>query len=66
MKREKPGHFPYSLSIGAMSDGRDAFVEIESLEMHASSVNRREIKEALAWAAANRDLLLRKFKEYNP
>lgn len=49
-----------------MSDGRDAFVEIESLEMHSGSVSRREIKEALAWAATNRDLLRRTFKEYNP
>ena len=49
-----------------MSDGREAFVEIERLEVHSSNVSRREIKEALEWAAINKALLMEKFREYNP
>lgn len=49
-----------------MNDGREILVEIETLAIHSSGVPRREIREALAWAATNRGLLLEKFKEYNP
>ncbi len=49
-----------------MSDGREAFVEIDSLEVHSGSVSRREIKEALEWAAMHKALLMEKFREYNP
>lgn len=48
-----------------MSDGREAFVEIESLEVHSKDVSRRELREALLWAEKNRGLLMEKFKEYN-
>jgi hypothetical protein len=48
------------------NDGRDALVEIESFKIRSYDVRRRDISEALAWAADCRDLLLAKFKEYNP
>jgi len=41
-------------------------VEIETLEIHSHDVKFREIRDALEWAAKNSDLLMKKFKEYNP
>jgi hypothetical protein len=49
-----------------MVDGREAWIVIETLEILSASVPRREIVEALNWANNNRELLLAKFKEYNP
>lgn len=48
-----------------MSDGREAFVAIETLDILSDGVSRREIKDALEWAGKNRNLLIAKFKEYN-
>jgi hypothetical protein len=48
-----------------MSDGREAWVDIVTLEILQGSVPRREIKDALEWALNKRTLLLAKFKEYN-
>ena len=49
-----------------MSDGREVLVSIEDLDILSHNVSRREIKNALSWAAQNKDLLFAKFKEYNP
>jgi hypothetical protein len=49
-----------------MSDGREVWVEILTLEMLTHGVARRELTDALAWAENNRWLLMEKFKEYNP
>lgn len=49
-----------------MNDGREALVEIETLDILSDSISQREIKEALKWAADNNDILRTKFKEYNP
>lgn len=48
------------------NDGRDALVEIETFTIRSSDVRRRDIGEALSWAKDHCDLLLAKFKEYNP
>jgi hypothetical protein len=48
-----------------MSDGREAWVDIASLEILHGSVPRREVKDALEWAASNKEFLLKKFKEFN-
>jgi len=48
-----------------MSNGREAWVDIVTLEILHGSLLRREIRDALIWAADNRELLLAKFKEYN-
>ncbi len=48
-----------------MSDGREAWVDIASLEILYGSVPRREVKDALEWAGSNKEFLLKKFKEYN-
>lgn len=48
-----------------MMDGREAWVDIMTLEFLTHGVARREIKDALDWARNNRALLLAKFKEYN-
>ncbi len=48
-----------------MSDGREAWVDIVTLEILHGSLLRREIRDALKWATDNRELLLAKFKEYN-
>ncbi len=49
-----------------MNDGREALVEIETMVMHSRGISRREIKEALDWVADNREMLIAKFREYNP
>ncbi len=49
-----------------MNDGREALVEIESLEIHSHGITQREIKDPLVWAVGNREMLIVKFKEYNP
>ena len=49
-----------------MSDGREALVGIADLEILSHDVSKREIKDALNWAANNKDLLSAKFKEFNP
>jgi len=36
------------------------------LAILVTEVARREIREALSWAEANRELLKHKFEEYNP
>lgn len=48
------------------NDGRDALVEIETFKIRSNDVVRRDISEALTWATDHCDLLLAKFKEYNP
>ena len=48
------------------SDGRDAMVEIGTLKILSRDVARRDIGEALTWATDHCELLLAKFKEYNP
>jgi hypothetical protein len=49
-----------------MNDGREALVEIDTLEIHSREISQREIKEALGWAIKNREILIAKFREYNP
>ena len=48
------------------NEGRDALVEIESFKIRSHDVTCRDIREALTWATEHCDLLLAKFKEYNP
>ena len=60
-REHNPPHFHVRTN-----DGREALVDIATLELLSSGVARREIVEALSWAAANRELLMAKFKEYNP
>jgi hypothetical protein len=49
-----------------MLDGREAWIAIETLEILSSSIPKREIVEPLGWAKANGEILMAKFKEYNP
>jgi hypothetical protein len=49
-----------------MFDGREVWVDIMTLEILSHGVSRRELKDALEWAENNRELLLARFKEYNP
>ena len=60
-----PDHNPLHFHI-RMNDGREALVEIETMEIHSDGISQRDIKEALNWAADNRDMLIAKFREYNP
>lgn len=48
------------------ADGREALVEIETFKIRSKEVGRRDIDDALTWAMDHGDLLLAKFKEYNP
>jgi len=49
-----------------MKDKREVLVNTTTLELLTHTVHKREITEALLWAAANRDLLIAKFHEFNP
>jgi hypothetical protein len=53
-----PPHFHVT-----MKDGRQAWVDIRTLEI-VGRVDRREIDEALEWAARNQESLLKSFEEY--
>jgi hypothetical protein len=48
-----------------MQDGREALVEIKTLKLMSDRVSRRELSDALAWAAENTALLTTKWKELN-
>lgn len=58
-------HLPPHFHV-RMGDGREALVEIESLGVLRGSIPKRELAEALAWAAANRSALVAKWKALNP
>nr|WP_244542264.1 DUF4160 domain-containing protein [Azotobacter beijerinckii] len=49
-----------------MQDGREARVEIASLTVLSGRIARRELAEALAWAAEHRVLLIATWEELNP
>ena len=56
-----PPHFHVRLN-----DGREALVEIATLQPLTTRIAQRELADALAWAAANQSLLAAKWKELNP
>lgn len=56
-----PPHFHVRLN-----DGREALVEIATLTPLTTRIAKRELAEALAWAAANQGLLAVQWKELNP
>jgi uncharacterized protein DUF4160 len=60
-REHNPPHFHVR-----MNDGREVLVEIGTQRLLTTEVARREIVEALMWAENNGELLLAKFKEYNP
>lgn len=47
-----------------MNDGREVLVRIDSLQIMRGNVHRRELEEALGWAASNQTLLMATFEEY--
>ena len=49
-----------------MNDGREALVETATLAVLRCSAAKRELAEALAWAAANKGPLEAQWKELNP
>jgi hypothetical protein len=57
-KDHPPPHFHV-----LMSDGREAWVAIESLKIFHGKVAAREISNVLAWASANRAKLAAMFEE---
>ncbi len=46
-----------------LRDGRDSTVDLDSLQLNGR-VAEREIREALAWIASNRLLLLNEWRRY--
>lgn len=58
LKDHAPPHFHVLLR-----DGKEALIEISSLEILQGNVPRRELSEVLQWAASNRNMLLNKFEE---
>ena len=58
LKDHAPPHFHV-----LMRDGKEALIEIASLEILQGNVPRRELSEVLQWAASKRSMLLNKFKE---
>jgi hypothetical protein len=57
-------HLPPHFHV-RMQDGREALVEIKTLKLMSDRVSRRELSDALAWAAENTALLTTKWKELN-
>jgi len=55
-------HAPPHIHV-LMRDGKEALIEIASLEILQGNVPRRELSEVLQWAASKRSMLLNKFKE---
>jgi len=49
-----------------MKDGRETMVAIADLAILRGGVPTRLFADALEWAARHRDLLLAKWKEFNP
>ena len=49
-----------------MRDGREALVEIESLDVLMGTIRPLELAEALDWALANAHTLAAKWQELNP
>jgi len=56
-REHNPPHFHL-----VMNDGREALVEIDTLSI-TGNADRREVADALEWAAAHRDKLKRLFEE---
>ena len=48
------------------NDGAEAWVEVASLTVIYGAVRPAVLKEALTWAAANKAVLVAKWKEWNP
>lgn len=47
-------------------DGREALIVISNLAILSGPLGKRELSEALDWAAAHQTLLLARWKELNP
>lgn len=58
-------HLPPHFHV-RMHDGREVLVEIATLTVLRGSIAKRELTEALAWAAAHKGLLQSRWKELNP
>jgi Domain of unknown function (DUF4160) len=57
-------HPPPHFHIRA-NDGGEALVEIASLEILRGKLARREVAEAMHWAATHQDFLMQTWKELN-
>ena len=58
-------HLPPHFHV-ILTDGRDALIVIENLEILSSRIAKRELESALQWAQLNQSLLTAKWKELNP
>lgn len=58
-------HLPPHFHV-RMNDGRETLVEIATLTPLTGRIAKRELHQALAWAAANQALLVAQWKELNP
>lgn len=57
-------HLPPHFHV-RMNDGREALIEIATLEVLRGNIAQREMRPALAWAQANRTLLATQWKVLN-
>lgn len=60
-----PDHRPAHVHV-VLADRRDALVMPDTLTVVSRTVQAREIADALAWIAANRDACRQLFEECNP
>lgn len=58
-------HLPPHFHI-RFNDGREALVEIATLQVLRGNVAKREMAQAMQWAMANHTILATKWKELNP
>jgi len=58
-------HLPPHFHV-RMNDGREALVELATLQVLRGSLPARDLADALAWAHAHRAALAVQWKELNP
>lgn len=60
-----PDHLPPHVHV-LFRDGREAFIEVESLAIRSMEISERELAEQLVWIQANQHTLLTEWKKWNP
>lgn len=58
-------HLPPHVHV-LFRDGREAFIEVESLAIRSMEISERELAEQLVWIQANQHTLLTEWKKWNP
>jgi len=44
----------------------EVLIEIDTLEIYAGSLPKKQLKKVMAWAAGNQEFLIEKWEEFHP